>query len=147
LLTAETNSFNIETVHRLCISFPKNPFVNGRDNRTEIDVANLSAYATDEMVMVSGHPHDISILALFPMHPLENTQPDKEINRPEKRGPSEIRMPVLHPFLQISHGKDAGKVDEFLHNGRALRGQSDPMMGNRPSHLLNRIHESPPAPP
>jgi hypothetical protein len=147
LATTETNAFNIESVNRLRISFPTNPLVNVRDNRTEIDVTNLSADATDEMVMVSCHPHNIPILSLFPMHPLEDAEPDKEVNRPEKGRPSQVRMSVLHPFLQIRHRKDAGKVDELLHNGRTLRGQSNPMMGDRSSHLFNRIHESPPAPP
>jgi hypothetical protein len=79
-------------MHRFGITLSSHTFIDGWLKRTEVDVANLSAHATNQMVMMSRHAHDISVFTFLPMHSLENPKPDKEIDRPEESRPPQIRV-------------------------------------------------------
>lgn len=130
-------------MHRLGITFPPYPLVDDRFQRTEVDVANLSADPANKVMVVAGHPHDIAVLPLLPVHPLENAESQKEIYRPEQGRPAKIGVRLLHSSLKICNGENPREMDQLRHNGRALRRQTDTMVLDGPTHLFSRIHGDP----
>jgi len=130
-------------MHRLRVPFPPYPLVDHRLQRTEIDVSDLSANPADQVVVVTGHPHDIAIPPLLPVHPLENAKTQEQVDGPEQGRPAKIRMSFLHAPLKIRDGKDPGKMDKLRHNGGTLWRQPNTMVLDGPTHLFNRIHGDP----